>query len=262
MQPLEPGLPHPDRRPFQVAREEEERGADTEADAGGPPALLDDLRQQLLLRRAHGEQDEPGRLALDEVGGVQHRLAVADEAHGRVVVPDLAQAVAPAELLHHLLGAADDGQPLVRVGDVLEKHRRQVGARYDRQLRPAQAGHQAQDAAVAQGEVGILVDRPQRLAFAPVAHDVVDIGGHDVAEGIGGAALLQVLQHGRGIDGAERHPAEARGPEPAGPALLVPGGRRQRTQAQAGHRPRPSRVCRLFSTSSIVTGFVRYSCAP
>ncbi len=137
VQPLEPGLAHPDRRPFQVAREEEERGADTEADAGGPPALLDDLRQQLLLRRAHGEQDEPGRLALDEVGGVQHRLAVADEAHGRVVVPDLAQAVAPAELLHHLLGAADDGQPLVRVGDVLEKHRRQVGARYYRQLRPA-----------------------------------------------------------------------------------------------------------------------------
>ena len=96
VQPLEPCALHPDRRPLEIAGQEQQRGADAEADADGLPPLLDRLRQDLLLRRADREEHEPRRVVLDELAGLEHRQRVADKAHGRIVMADVAQAEAPA----------------------------------------------------------------------------------------------------------------------------------------------------------------------
>jgi len=81
-------------------------------------------------------------------------------------------------------GPTDQGYPVAGFDHILEKLGCKVAARDNRQVDAAQAGEEPQDPAVAQAEIGVVIELVQ-LRFAMDPDDMIDIGGNHIFVGGG-----------------------------------------------------------------------------
>ena len=182
MQPLQPGALHPRRRAPRGAGQEVEPGADAKPGAARAALGLDGGREQLLARRAEGEEHEPGGVVQDKADGVAHRAPVALEVGRRVVVGERGEAVAGAQRRHVFGPEADDRNGRV-AGQAREQAGGEVAAGDDGRGQQAKAARRlGDDAGIKQPQQGAPIDRGERRVTAQ-AHEVVGVRRDDVAEG-------------------------------------------------------------------------------
>src|SRR5262249_45949198 len=99
-EPLESHHLHPNRRTPLVTGYEVERGSDAQGESSGLGTRTQGMRQRLLLWRAHGQEAESERArGLDEIQALLDSGGIIDEAHGRVVMPEIRETELPGNLL-------------------------------------------------------------------------------------------------------------------------------------------------------------------
>src|SRR5258708_3530787 len=99
-QPFKPRLSNPKRCTFFGARDEIDRGSDTQGETAVDAALLEFLRDDFLLRRANRQKAEPeGTALLDRAQAGFDRYFVANKIHRRINVAQGLEAETRPKLL-------------------------------------------------------------------------------------------------------------------------------------------------------------------